>query len=59
MQKKRDLGETTVHREHLKARDQRSGAVEARRAHNPDVPGSKPGCANVLMRVSFADLHYF
>lgn len=23
----------------------RSGAVEARRAHNPDVPGSKPGCA--------------
>ena len=25
--------------------DQRRGAVEARRAHNPDVPGSKPGGA--------------
>ena len=27
--------------------NKRSGAVEARRAHNPDVPGSKPGCASL------------
>jgi predicted SnoaL-like aldol condensation-catalyzing enzyme len=27
---------------------QRCGAAEARRAHNPDVPGSKPGIANFL-----------
>ena len=27
----------------------RRGAVEARRAHNPDVPGSKPGGAIFLI----------
>jgi hypothetical protein len=25
---------------------QQHGAAEARRAHNPEVPGSKPGAAN-------------
>ena len=27
----------------------RLGAVEARRAHNPDVPGSKPGDAKIFL----------
>ena len=27
---------------------ERRGAVEARRAHNPDVPGSKPGGAIIF-----------
>jgi hypothetical protein len=29
-------------------RIQQHGAAEARRAHNPEVPGSKPGAANFL-----------